>query len=314
MNTDGLGLIKIQNWMQTVIAHPGVHEGVNSREARQHIDVNTENLEKVLTRSRALPALDRLAIYGSAYFGRLIECLREEFPVLKHALGEELFDAFAVDYLGVYPSRSYTLFRLASNFPRFLAETRPDQEGDGRSAPNWPDFLIDLAMLELTFNEVFDGVGMENEHRLDADELRAISPERVAETRLLCAPCLRLLALRYPVHKYFTAVRRHEDPDLPAPVDTWLAVSRRRYVVRHYELSQPASQLLQAILAGESLGQAINQAVEAAGSDIERLQDNLWTWFHDWAAEGFFRAVESADATTARPSAPHKSHSANPPP
>jgi len=82
---------------------------------------------------------------------------------------------------------------------------------------------------------------------------------------------------------------------MPEPGETWLAVTRRRYVVRHYELSRASYQLLHALLAGESLGQAISRAVEAAGPDPERLPDNLWTWFHHWAAEGFFRAVEFAD-------------------
>jgi hypothetical protein len=62
--------------------------------------------------------MDRLAIYGTAYYARLLECLLEEFPVLVHALGEELFDAFAVGYLQKYPSRSYTLNDLATNIPR----------------------------------------------------------------------------------------------------------------------------------------------------------------------------------------------------
>ena len=46
-----------------------------------------------------------------------------------------------------------------------------------------------------------------------------------------------------------------------------------------------------ALLAGATLGQAITQAVEAAGPDLDRLPDNLRTWFHDWAAEGFFRGI-----------------------
>jgi hypothetical protein len=188
-----------------------------------------------------------------------------------------------------YPSRSYTLFHLGLSFPRFLAETRPDSVGD------WPDFLIDLAKLELTFNEVFDGPGVEGEEMLDAGQLRAIEPERLLQAQLVGVPCLRLLALRYPVHKYVTAVRRHEDPEMPEPAETYLAVTRRRYVVRHFELSPPAYQLLHALLAGESVGQSISRAIEEAGPEPGDLENNLRTWFHDWAAEGFFRAVELAE-------------------
>jgi hypothetical protein len=115
------------------------------------------------------------------------------------------------------------------------------------------------------------------------------------EACLVGVPCLRLLTLRYPVHKYYTAVRRQEEPDLPGAAETCLAITRRRYVVRHYELSRPAYQLLHALLAGASVGQSISRAVEASGPDLARLPDNLWTWFHDWAAEGFFRAVDLAD-------------------
>jgi Putative DNA-binding domain len=223
-NNSWRDLGQIQRWMQAAITHPvGVAEGIASAEARRHIDVGPDEAETVVTRSRALTALERLAIYGYAYYARLLECLRDAFPVLKHALGEELFDAFAAEYLQQYPSRSYTLLQLGVNFPRFLAETRPQQEGVEDSAADWPDFLIDLATLEWTFNEVFDGPGVEGEQLLDAGQLRAIPPERLLEARLECVPCLRLLALRYPVHKYVTGVRRHEEPEPPEPAETCLA-------------------------------------------------------------------------------------------
>ncbi len=120
-NENGRDLGQIQRWMQAALMHPvGIAEGIASAEARSHIDVGPHEAESVVTRSRALTALERLAIYGYAYYARLLECLREEFPVLKHALGEELFDAFAAEYLQQYPSRSYTLFQLGSNFPRFV--------------------------------------------------------------------------------------------------------------------------------------------------------------------------------------------------
>src|SRR5258707_1575006 len=162
LKNSGTELGQLQRWMQAAIMHPaGIAEGIASAEARSYIDVGPDEAERVVTRSRAMTALERLAIYAYAYSARLVECLSEEFPVLKHALGEEVFDAFAVEYLERYPSRSYTLFQLGVNFPRFLAETRPDREADEGVAAEWPDFLIDLATLERTFSEVFDGPGVE---------------------------------------------------------------------------------------------------------------------------------------------------------
>ena len=292
-DTPPRSLEHIQRWMQAVLMHPvGIAEGIASDEARRHIDIEPGEAEKVITRSRSLTAHERLGIYGYAYYARLLECLREEFPVLMHALTQEVFDTFAVGYLQAYPSRSYTLLQLGANFPRYLSETRPE-DGGGEGLPtDWPDFLIDLATLELTFNEIFDGPGVEGERLFDAEQLLAIPAERLPEARLIGVSCLRLLPLRYPVHRYFTAARRHEDPMPPEAADTYLAVTRRRYVVRHYELSPPAYELLRALLAGQTVGEAIGQAARAAGPDLERFAANLRIWFRDWAAEGFFRALE----------------------
>src|ERR1700736_3403699 len=122
-------LDQIQRWMQAAVMHPeGVVHGMNSAEARRHIDAGADEAETVLTRSKALTAAERLAVYGSAYFARLLECMREEFPATAHALGEELFDSFAAAYLQECPSRSYTLCQLGGRFPGFLVQTRPARE------------------------------------------------------------------------------------------------------------------------------------------------------------------------------------------
>jgi hypothetical protein len=295
-NTLSHDLGQTLRWMQAVLMHPsGVEEGIASDEARRVIDVGPDEAEAVVTRSRAQSAVERLSIYSYAYYARLLECLREEFPVLMHALTQEVFDSFAVGYLQAYPSRSYTLLQLGANFPRYLTETRPEDGEDNDLPADWPDFLIDLATLELTFNEVFDGPGVERESPLDPELLRAIPAERFYESRLVGASCLRLLPLRYPVHRYFTAVRRHEDPEPPAAAETYLAVTRQHYVVRHYELSPPAYHLLRALLAGESVGRAIGRTVEETNPDLNRFPNDLRTWFRDWAAESFFRAIQFPD-------------------
>ena len=96
-----------------------------------------------------------------------------EFPEFLH---EYLFGALPADQQAEFEKHlAYTLFQLAAHFPRYLVETRPDgDEADGLPA-DWPDFLIDLDTLELTFNEVFDGPGVEGERLLEAEPLRAIA-------------------------------------------------------------------------------------------------------------------------------------------
>ncbi|HVS37097.1 MAG TPA: DNA-binding domain-containing protein [Gemmataceae bacterium] len=281
----------LQRWMQATIMHPdGVVRGMNSLAAREEIDDAADEAEKVVTRSKALTAVERLSIYSHAYHARLVECMREEFPSVAHALGDETFDAFAAAYLQTYPSCSYTLTRLGMQFPNFLAETRPQRE-EGEPEVSWPEFLADLARFEWTFSEVFDGPGVEGKELLDAAAIQAVPADGWLEARLGCVKCLRLLALRYPVHRYFAAVRRHEEAVMPEPADTYLAVTRRNFVVHHYELSRPAYALLSALVAGRPVGEAVGAAAEAAGPEKDQLGVNLRAWFHNWAAEGFFQNI-----------------------
>jgi len=295
MTTESAGptLERLQNWFLAAITHPdGVGAGVESADARRHINVEIGETEGVLTRSKSLRALDRLAVYGHAYLARLLDCLRDEYPVLRTALGDEVFDAFVAEYLQRYPSRTYTLFDLGAWFPQFLRDTRPTDSG---SETDWPDFLIDLATLERTFNEVFDGPGIEGGSVLDAATVAAVPSDRLAEVRLVPVPCLRVLSFKYPVHTYFTAVRRAEEATYPEPGATYLAITRQRYIVRHFELSKPAHVLLSALLAGEPLGTAINGV--AALADSAELEHQLGGWFHDWAAQGFFLGIRGGEAT-----------------
>ena len=159
---------------------------------------------EVLRGSDALPAREGLGIYRHAYRSRLLECLRKEFAVLMTLMGREAFTLLASAYLEAHPPRSYTLADLGKNFPGYLKETRPPGH-------DWADPLIDLATLERAFNEVYD------------------APD---------AKMTRLLACRYPVHRYFTAVRSGDDPEPLLPTGAYILVHRPDEIVRFRELSE----------------------------------------------------------------------------
>ena len=292
-------LSQLQTWLQSVIMHPGgVVEGIRDEGTQRSLAIEPEQIESVIDRSHNLTSVERLEIYARAYYARLIECLQAQFPMLARAVGDDLFGAFAVDYLRRYPSQSYTLGELGSRFVRFLQETRPNEQAAIDAAENedapWPDFLIDLAELEWHFSEVFDGPGAEQEPPLDANALAAIPPDRWAAARLTCVPCLRLVEMRYPVHLYWRALRDHEEAVPPLPAETWLAISRRNYIVRHLELSRPAFMILGGLQTGLTVGEAIGHAANALPADADSAVADLQAWFAQWSGEGFFRSAEGA--------------------
>ena len=297
-------LATIQRWMQSVITHPsGIEAGIKSAEARHEIPVGPDDIESVIERSRARTSVQRLEVYGNAYFARLMDCMRDFFPATADALGEELFHQFAFEYLHHYPSHSYTLGRLPDRFVFFLEESR--NEFDKRSsdaninASTWSDFVIDLARLEWTIEQIFDGVGVENESLLTTEQLTRIGHACWPDARLVPVVCLRLLKSSFPVNDYFTAFRKQQKPRLPSAQSSFMALSRRDYVVRRFPLSETQFVLLSALIAGERVGTALEQAAETA-PDVQELIRELQGWFQLWASEGFFQRVELAEEENSR--------------
>lgn len=283
-------LEKLQRWVQEVITHPdGISAGIESSAAREQIEIDATQIEDVVERSSQLGSAERLAVYGNAYFARLIECLGEEFPATRYALGEETFDSFALGYIQHSPSSSYSLGFLGERFAQYLIDTRPADV----PKPGWPDFLIDLATLERTYAEVFDGPGPENLEPIQPEDLQSISPEQVSEIRLVPVPSLRLVEASFPVHEYVTAVRHDQSPEIPVPKETLLVITRRDYVVRRGTVSRAEYLLLRAILDGNTLGEAIEVAAEEMPeSNDDDFATNLAKWFQHWSSAGWFLRAE----------------------
>ena len=166
---------RLQRWFQAVITHAdGVDSGAGSEEAQRLIQLGPSQLEKVITRSRALTAAERLAIYANAYHTRLLECLGEVFPM-----------------------------------------------------------------------------------------------------------------------------KENESPPMPRAHQSFVAFSRRDFVVRRYNLSGTEFELLRAIQGGFPVGRAIERAARASSDSVDQLACNLKLWFRNWTAEGFFRGIRlSGDNTT----------------
>jgi hypothetical protein len=290
MNND-VPLDRLQRWMLSVITHPqGVAAGVADPAAQGEIRVTAEDLEQIVTRSRACDSLERLAVYSGAYFARLLECLEAEFEAVTRAAGREAFTSLAAGYLQAHPPSSYTLNRLGARFPRYLEESRPPR-ADGAEQPDWADLLIDLALLERCESEVFDGPGEEGSPPIDSAMLSTVPAHQWSALRVRTSASLRILRLRFPVHEYQASLRRSADAALPRPRPVTLAISRRNYALGRRELTAPQETLLKS-LVDLPLGGALETTLAADALSPEELLAVLPEWFRDWTAAAIIAGID----------------------
>jgi len=107
MSGSNRSLAVLQHWLQTVIMHSeGIEKGINSSNAQTMIPIESPQIQHVINPSQSLSSIERLAIYGNAYYARLIECLGQEFLAVRQTLGAEAFEGFAFKYLQKYQSNS----------------------------------------------------------------------------------------------------------------------------------------------------------------------------------------------------------------
>jgi hypothetical protein len=291
-------LLLTESWMLLVITHQdGVVAGANQSTARNLIDDPGIGLDHVVKSTSNWSAIDRLGIYWNAYFARLQDCLRDEFPVLRINLGEELFDDFVSGYLEAQPPSSYTLARLGANFANYLSETRPVREDctDIPNAPDWADFIADLAAFEWGLSDAFDGPGTEHLKRSLPNSLDHLS-DQSDDLQLTFAPCLHLHAYQFPVHAYHAAVKAGDEPEHCPPRQTFLAITRQDFIVKYYPLGATEYSLLKRLLSGESLSEALEGIWSEDDSTMQDVDDGIKHWFVKWTRAGFI--MKTAIPTT----------------
>lgn len=233
-----------------------------------------------------LSGAQHLAIYQRGYHARLLQCMQGQFKALSHALGHELFDDFAAQYLRETPSRSATLALLGYGFADWLQRNRPDAD----DPQDWIDFMVDLAAFEWALYTLFDAPGAEDTGYATAAQLD--------DGALVLQPCLRLCNHRYAVSAYYQQVAAHEahaaeDPAIPPPQPSWLALVRTDYRIGIFTLLPAQHHLLAQLQAGVSLPDAMGETARAFGKSLDVVRQGWTRWREAWATAGFFEKTRA---------------------
>lgn len=227
-----------------------------------------------------LDAAACLTIYRNSYILRLRECLAQQFPASRYALGADLFNDFADSYLQACPPHSYTLYQLGDRFVNWLTQNRPDRDLPETERESWIDFMLELASYEWRLFQLHDAPGGETLPLADS-----ATPE--AHWRL--QPSMELQRYRYPVAWYYHQIRAGAKPDFPAPQRIQLALLRQNYRVINYPLNPMHYQFLYSLQQGASINNTLQQLADTSGRSLDELTLSWQNEVRDgWLAAGFF--------------------------
>jgi hypothetical protein len=249
---------QLQRWMQMALVRR---------------DIPAAGAGALVNDSSRLSAEQHLGIYRRGYIARLRECMKNQFSALNYALGDKLFQMFADEYLGAYPSVSYTLSELGRKFPDFLEATRPAETGE-----TWPDFMIELARFEFALSGVFD---------LKAEEAD-LAADDVPDSELRLVPIFYLFRHRYPVCRYYLDATRKKKPELPFEQETFCAVTRNNYRLGLTELKHGQYLFLERMKAGFSVNEAKEYLVREQRFERGKLEAIWPGWRRGFLKSGFF--------------------------
>lgn len=242
-----------------------------------------EDASRMLTRGPRLSAVDRLEIYRRSYHARLIECLADDYSVLKGAIGDAEFDELCRGYIALHPSRGPNLNFFGRNFETFCRAQAPEPFAH-RS------FVADLASLEWAIVEVIHAPSSE---QLTLEGLRDVPMEAWATARLIPNSAFRLLSFENPVNEYFQAVRDDKKPPLPSPARSATVVYRSGPTVWRMDLTVPMFEVLSALVGGETLGESLSRAEASFGPiDEDEAANRVLSWFREWVGSGLFGRVD----------------------
>ena len=268
-------LPKFQEWMQQLLLDPFQQTEVNPADI---LPENLNSLEDVVHHSEKLAARDHLAIYQRSYIARLRNCMATQFSALEYALGEDIFTAFADDYLASRPSYNYNLALLGKHFPEYLETNRPDKESPQKE--DWINFVIELAQFEYDLGVIFEQ---------KAEEDYQLAKVETAEEDLQLVPICELFQFDFPVRHFYSDFKHGKEPNLPFEQTTYCVVLRHNFKLAVYDLHKEQFEFLNYLKSGLNIPQAKAQFIKDHPNHQEDF-NHVWdNWKSRWIDAKIFR-------------------------
>lgn len=219
---------------------------------KQHLVAgNLEILPDIIS-TEALSNIDRLAIYGNAYFARLIEVLESDFEAIHTLLGDDEFEKLSRRYIDTYPSRFFSLRWFGKYMEDFLRNTEPYSAHE---------YLHEMAKFEWLFTDAFDAKDIDI---ITEAEVAAISAEGWPHLKIKLHPSVCWFRYHWNILPVWKAIKDNEEvPVLQKLNDPETCLIWREGLTTKYRtLESTESLLLDAVTDGNNFSQWCELLIE----------------------------------------------------
>lgn len=266
-----------QQWMQQLLLDPYQQTVVNPNDFLSNAP-NAASIEDVICNSEKLTAQEHLGIYQRSYIARLRNCMSQQFSALEYALGEDLFCAFADDYLASKPSKNYNLSFLGAHFAEYMENNRPDINEDVKE--EWIDFMIELARFEYEIGVLFEA---------KAEEDYQLATIDTPEDKLQLVPIFELFKFRFPVRNYYSEFKNGKQPNFPLEKESYCVVLRHKFKLAVYDLHKEQYDFLSFLKKQGNIDTA-KKLFKVQYKESNALFEQVWSsWNKRWIEANFFR-------------------------
>ena len=247
---------------------------------KHHLTNGGGEILSEIVSTEALSNIDRLAIYGNAYYARLEEVLEGDFEAVHTLLGDEEFSTLCRRYVDAHPSRFFSVRWFGQYMADFLRSTEPYS-----SHP----YLYEMATFEWRFTDAFD-----------AEDITVITESDVAQVPAESWPTLTIKL--HPSVSWFTyywnilpvwkAVKDEEEIPVLQRLETpeTCLVWRHGLVTKYRTLERHENILIQSVSENRNFSEWCELLVDA-GESAEAVPmiaaGVLKTWLGSGMITGF---------------------------
>lgn len=218
-------------------------------------------------------------LYRQAYRIRLVEALRENYPILHRVLGDEEFERIAHAFIHAHPSRRPSIRWFGDQLAEFFV-ARPDL------LPH--PALADLVCMEWALSLAFDGA---DSPALQVEDLASLPQDAWPKLRFRVHPTLTLRPMSWAVEPLWSLISSDPEAEAqaPEPLNHHLIVWRRDETTQWRSASADEAELLEACRQGRPFADLCALAAEKAG---DQAAVTVAGYLRAWVESGMLMTME----------------------